>query len=76
MAEEHRQADNRCVPRDEDCFVCHKHRPPGLMPGGPIHEDDLVIVSHLSPGSPGQSQEVYLGHHWWNHADTPGRSPT
>lgn len=31
-----------------DCFVCRKHRDRGaLMPGGPIAEDDLVLVSHI-----------------------------
>ncbi|MFD9869689.1 HIT family protein [Streptomyces niveus] len=44
------------------CFVCRKHRDSALMPGGPVHEDELVVVSHLSPRAPGQSDEVYLGH--------------
>jgi len=30
------------------CFVCRKHRDRGsLMPGGPVAEDDLVVVSHI-----------------------------
>jgi histidine triad (HIT) family protein len=46
-----------------DCFVCRKHRDRGsLLPGGPVGEDDLVIVSHLAPGAPGRSGPVYLGH--------------
>ncbi|MFD7712561.1 HIT family protein [Streptomyces sp. NPDC059786] len=51
-------AERRAV----DCFVCRKHRDVTLMPGGPVHEDDLVVVSHLSPRAPGQPEEVYLGH--------------
>ena len=47
------------------CFVCRKHRDRGsLVPGGPIAEDDLVIVSHIAApealerdGTP-----AYLGH--------------
>lgn len=47
-----------------DCFVCRKHREQGsLLPGGPVGADDLVLVSHLSPGAPGRSgHPVYLGH--------------
>ncbi|MFD3486555.1 HIT family protein [Streptomyces sp. NPDC058665] len=45
-----------------DCFVCDKHRDATLMPGGSVHEDDLVVVSHLSPRAPGQSGTIYLGH--------------
>ncbi|MCI3220914.1 HIT family protein [Streptomyces sp. NP-1717] len=48
--------------RAGDCFVCRKHRDSTLMPGGPVHQDDLVVVSHLSPRAPGQSDEVYMGH--------------
>jgi histidine triad (HIT) family protein len=44
-----------------DCFVCRKHRERGsLVPGGPVGLDDLVMVSHLTPGSSGRP--VYLGH--------------
>ena len=33
------------------------------MPGGPAGADDLVLVSHLSPQSPGRKgQPVYLGY--------------
>jgi diadenosine tetraphosphate (Ap4A) HIT family hydrolase len=33
------------------------------MPGGPAGADDLVVVSHLSPQSPGhEGQPVYLGY--------------
>jgi histidine triad (HIT) family protein len=47
-----------------DCFVCRKHRERGsLLPGGPVAEDHLVIVSHLAPGAPGRTGgPVYLGH--------------
>jgi histidine triad (HIT) family protein len=47
-----------------DCFVCRKHREQGyLVPGGPVGADDLVLVSHLSPGAPGRSgHPIYLGH--------------
>ena len=47
-----------------DCFVCRKHAEQGpLLPGGPVGEDDLVIVSHLSPQAPGRDGTgVYLGH--------------
>jgi hypothetical protein len=35
-----------------ECFVCRKHRERGaLVPGGPVGEDDLVLVSHI-PGRP------------------------
>ena len=56
-----------------DCFVCRKHRERGsLLPGGPVGEDDLVVVSHLSPDAPGRSgAPVYLGHLFvepWRHA--------
>ena len=35
-----------------DCSVCRKHRERGaLVPGGPVGEDDLVLVSHM-PGRP------------------------
>jgi diadenosine tetraphosphate (Ap4A) HIT family hydrolase len=44
----------------EPCFVCRKHAERGsLVPGGPIAEDDLVLVSHLAVGGSGA---VYLGH--------------
>ncbi|WP_172383135.1 HIT family protein [Streptomyces sp. MNP-20] len=46
----------------QQCVVCGTHRGDVLMPGGPVGEDDLVMVSHVSPHSPGRSGEVYLGH--------------
>jgi histidine triad (HIT) family protein len=47
-----------------ECFVCRKHRVRGsLVPGGPVGEDDLVIVSHLTSDAPGSSgRPVCLGH--------------
>jgi histidine triad (HIT) family protein len=48
-----------------DCFVCRKHRDRGsLMPGGPVAEDDLVLVSHIvTPGVLGRDgTTAYLGH--------------
>lgn len=50
--------------RPAECFVCCKHRDRGsLLPGGPVGEDDLIMVSHLSPDAPGRSgRPVYLGY--------------
>jgi histidine triad (HIT) family protein len=46
---------------EPDCFVCRKHRDRGgLIPGGPVAEDDLVLISHIAPGRSGAP--VYLGH--------------
>jgi len=48
-----------------DCFVCRKHRDRGsLMPGGPIVEDHLVLVSHIvTPDVLGRDgTTAYLGH--------------
>jgi histidine triad (HIT) family protein len=47
-----------------ECFVCRKHREQGpLLPGGPVGEDELVIVSHLTPAAPDRpGGPVYLGH--------------
>ncbi len=48
-----------------DCFVCRKHRDRGsLLPGGPVAEDDLVMVSHtVTPEVFGrQGTTAYLGH--------------
>jgi histidine triad (HIT) family protein len=54
------------TPADESagCFVCRKHRERGsLMPGGPVGEDDLVLVSHLPASVPGPAPApAYLGH--------------
>jgi len=58
-----------------DCFVCRKHRDRGtLMPGGPIAEDDLVVVSHIATPDAlgGDGTAVYLGHLFvepWRHAE-------
>lgn len=48
-----------------DCFVCRKHRDRGtLIPGGPVAEDELIVVSHIVPpdalGREGAT--AYLGH--------------
>ncbi|GAB3443019.1 HIT family protein [Actinophytocola sediminis] len=52
-----------CTVGGVDCFVCAKHRNPTSMPGGPVAEDDLVVVSHTSTDAPGQDgSPVYLGH--------------
>ncbi len=48
-----------------DCFVCRKHRDLGsLMPGGPVGEDDLVLVTHIvTPRALGrEGTTAYLGH--------------
>jgi histidine triad (HIT) family protein len=48
-----------------DCFVCRKHRDRGLLlPGGPVAEDDLVLVSHIvTPDLLGrEGTTAYLGH--------------
>ena len=47
----------------DDCFVCRKHRERGsLIPGGPVGEDELVVVSHITPYARGNASPVYLGH--------------
>ncbi len=49
----------------EDCFVCQKHRDRGaLVPGGPVAEDELVLVSHVAtPEALGrEGATAYLGH--------------
>ncbi len=46
-----------------DCFVCRKHAERGpFLAGGPVGEDGLVVVSHLSPHVPGRDGAAYLGH--------------
>jgi histidine triad (HIT) family protein len=48
-----------------DCFVCRKHRERGeLMPGGPIAEDDLVLLTHIVTGQAmgRYGTTAYLGH--------------
>ena len=47
------------------CFVCRKHRDRGLlMPGGPVAQDELIIVSQIvTPEAMGrQGTAAYLGH--------------
>jgi histidine triad (HIT) family protein len=53
-----------CGDATAKCFVCRKHRQQGsLLPGGPVGQDELTVVSHLSPDAPGRSGgPVYLGH--------------
>ena len=49
----------------DDCFVCRKHRDRGvLVPGGPVAEDELVLVSHVAtPEALGrEGATAYLGH--------------
>jgi histidine triad (HIT) family protein len=48
-----------------DCFICRKHRDRGsLVPGGPVAEDELVLVSHtVAPDVLGRDgTTAYLGH--------------
>jgi len=48
-----------------DCFVCRKHRDRGaLIPGGPVAEDELIMVSHIvTPDVMGRDgTTAYLGH--------------
>jgi hypothetical protein len=48
-----------------DCFVCRKHRDRGLLiPGGPVAEDERVLVSHVvTPDVLGRGgSTAYLGH--------------
>jgi diadenosine tetraphosphate (Ap4A) HIT family hydrolase len=48
-----------------DCFICRKHRDRGsLVPGGPVAEDELVLVSHtVAPDLLGRDgTTAYLGH--------------
>jgi diadenosine tetraphosphate (Ap4A) HIT family hydrolase len=50
---------------EEDCIVCRKHRDRGrLLPGGPVAEDDLVLVSHIPAAEAlgGEGTTAYLGH--------------
>jgi histidine triad (HIT) family protein len=47
-----------------NCFVCSKHMKRGpLVPGGPVAEDELVLVSHIAaPGALGRAgAAAYLG---------------
>jgi histidine triad (HIT) family protein len=46
------------------CFVCRKHRERGpLIPGGPVAEDDPVLVSHGTRNVPGRpAGPAYLGY--------------
>jgi histidine triad (HIT) family protein len=48
-----------------DCFVCRKHQERGpLLPGGPVAEDELVLVSHIVTGEVlgREGTTAYLGH--------------
>jgi histidine triad (HIT) family protein len=48
-----------------ECFVCRKHRDRGLLiPGGPVAEDERVLVSHVvTPDVLGrEGSTAYLGH--------------
>ena len=48
-----------------DCFICRKHRErESLLPGGPVGEDELVLVSHVVPADVlgGEGTTAYLGH--------------
>jgi histidine triad (HIT) family protein len=57
-----------------DCFVCRKHAERGaLLPGGPVGEDELAVVSHLTPAAPGRpGGPVYLGHLFVEPRHVPG----
>jgi histidine triad (HIT) family protein len=47
------------------CFVCRKHRELGsLVPGGPVAEDELVLVSHVvtSDVLGREGTTAYMGH--------------
>jgi histidine triad (HIT) family protein len=53
------------TPDSADCFVCRKHADRGpLLPGGPVAQDDLVLVSHIAtPDTLGRGgTTAYLGH--------------
>jgi len=48
-----------------DCLLGRKHRERGpLMPGGPVGEDELAVVSHAVPPDVlgGEGTTAYLGH--------------
>src|SRR5260370_40327250 len=48
-----------------DCLVCWKHQERGaLVPGGPVGEDELVLVSHVvTPDVLGrEGGTAYMGH--------------
>ncbi len=47
-------------PPEPTCFVCRKHQGLETMPGGPIAESSLGVVSHA--GLWGDESEHYLGH--------------
>jgi diadenosine tetraphosphate (Ap4A) HIT family hydrolase len=44
----------------EDCIICRKHCGQVALAGGPIHEDELIFVSHAQLW--GDEDEHYLGH--------------
>jgi diadenosine tetraphosphate (Ap4A) HIT family hydrolase len=48
-----------------DCLVCRKHREQvSLVPGGPVGQDELVLVSHIAAPDTlgGKAATTYLGH--------------
>ena len=45
----------------KDCIVCHKHRGVPPAPGGFVHEDDLVVATHVFDLE-GNDEPSYLGH--------------
>ena len=44
----------------DECFVCRKHRGEVDIPGGVIHENDLIYISHAQLWE--DEKEHYLGH--------------
>jgi hypothetical protein len=57
-----------------ECFVCRKNREQGpLLPGGPVGQDDLVVVSHLAPAAPARSPAAPVPgtprEYWWDRVD-------
>jgi histidine triad (HIT) family protein len=53
------------TPPAADCFVCRKHQQRGLLvPGGPVAEDELVLISHIVTAEVlgREGTTAYLGH--------------
>ena len=42
-----------------DCFICRKHRGEIVIPGGAIHEDELLYAGHIKME---EEQPTYLGY--------------